>query len=80
MLSSVPFQELAARPFDGQEVEPAIGLSDLDRAYHVGVLNASAVLGLSYKACNSRSVKAELLSEYLQRHCTVRLVSSFIDG
>ena len=65
MLSSVPFQELAACPLDGQEVKPAIGLADFNSAYDVGMFNASAVLGLSYKARNSRSVEAKLLSKHL---------------
>ena len=80
MLASVPLEQLATRPLDCQKMEPPIGFSNLNCANDVRMYNAGAVLGLSYKARNSRPVEAKLLSENLQRHCTVRLVSGFVDS
>ena len=80
MLASVPLEQLATRPLDCQKMEAAVGLSNFYRANYVGVYNARAVLGLSYKARNGRSVEAKLLSENLQGHYTVRLVSGFVDS
>jgi hypothetical protein len=80
MLAGVSFEQLTTRPLDCQEMKPAIGLSNLYCADYVGVYDAGTILGLSYEARNSCSVEAKFLSENLQRHYTVRLVSGFVDS
>ena len=71
ILLGVPLQELAARPFDGQKVEPGIGLADFYGTHHVRVLYSSAVLSFADKTCDRGAIMAQFFAKNLEGDGTV---------
>ncbi len=70
----VAFEQLAAGPFDGEEVQPGARLADLDRAHYIRVGDACAVLRLADEAGNRGLVIAQLLAKHFDgAHAVLRM-------
>ena len=74
MLFGVLLEELARRPFDGQEVQSRIGLADFYGTHHVRVLYSCTVLRFADKAGDCGTIMPQFLAENLEGNGAMALM------
>lgn len=78
MLLGVLLQQLSTGPFNGQKVQPSIGLPDFYGTHHVGVLYSSTVLSFANETRDCGTIVPQFLAENLEGNCAMARMLSLV--